>query len=81
MLGSGFLSGSHPADPVTEPAVDKVSIDLEHLPPLRFLSTGEEKQGSINQLLTVLCRKPHIVPVNYCSLSFATGIFLSKILR
>lgn len=76
MLGSGFLSGSHPADPVTEPAVDKLSVDLQHLPPLRFLSTGEEKQGSINQLLIVLCRKPHIVPVNYCFFFFHRNIFI-----
>lgn len=81
MLGSGFLSGSHPFHPVAEPAVDKFSIDLKQLPPLRFLSTGEEKRGSINQLLIVLCRKPHIVPVNDCSVSFSTGIFLSKVLR
>lgn len=80
--GSGFLGGSRSAGPVTESSVEKFSAVLKHLlPESLFLSTGGERRGSMNHLGTVLCRKPHIVPVNCCPFSFSAGILLSQILR
>lgn len=70
--GSGFLGGSCSAGRVTEPAVEKFSTVLKHLlPKSLFLSTGEEGRGWVSQLLTVLCRKPRIVPVNCCPFFFS----------